>query len=55
MITLRSFLKFLERKGIKSLSATSIDLNKQEGRHIEFLTPEELDRLFSAPDKATII
>lgn len=54
MITLRSFLKFLERKWIKSLSATSIDLIKQEERHVEFLTPEELERLFSTPDTNTI-
>lgn len=55
MITLRSFLKFLEKKWYKSLSATSIDLIKADGRHIEFLSPEELERLFSTPDLNTII
>lgn len=55
MITIRSFLKFLEKKWYKSLSATSIDLIKAEDRHVEYLTPEELDRLFSAPDINTII
>lgn len=55
MITLRSFLKFLEKRGHKSLSATAIDLIKAEDRHIEFLTEEELNRLFEAADTTTII
>ncbi|MCD5385215.1 tyrosine-type recombinase/integrase [Candidatus Gracilibacteria bacterium] len=55
MITLRSFLKFLEKKGFKSLSATSIDLIKAEERHVEFLGEEELERLFKTPDTNTII
>jgi len=54
MITIRSFLKFLERKWHKSLSPTSIDLIKAEERHVEFLTPEELERLFNAPNKNNI-
>lgn len=55
MITIRSFLKYLEKKWYKSLSATAIDLIKAEDRHVEFLNQEELDRLFSAPNKDTII
>ena len=55
MITLRSFLKFLEKKWFKSLSATAIDLIKAEERHVEFLTEEELERLFKTPDTDTII
>ncbi len=55
MITLRSFLKFLEKKWFKSLSATSIDLIKAEERHVEFLWKEELERLFKTPDTNTII
>lgn len=55
MITIRSFLKFLEKKWHKSLSATAIDLIKAEDRHVEFLNQEELDRLFLAPNKDTII
>ena len=45
MITLRSFLKYLEKTGIKSLSPTSIDLVKQEQRQVEFLNDEELYKL----------
>lgn len=55
MITLRSFLKFLEKKWQKSLSATAIDLIKAEDRHVEFLNPEELERLFASPNINTII
>lgn len=55
MITLRSFLKFLEKKWITSLSATSIDLIKADPRQVEFLTQDELERLFSSPDTKTTI
>jgi len=54
MITLRAFLKYANKKGIKTLSPTSIDLIKADPRHIEFLTKEELDRLFSTPDTKKI-
>ena len=55
MITIRAFLKFLEKKWIKSISPTSIDLIKAEGRQVEFLTEDELERLFKIPDTSTII
>lgn len=54
MITLRSFLKYLEKTGIKSLSPTSIDLVKREQRQVEFLNDEELYKLFRAPDIETL-
>ena len=55
MITLRSFLKYLEKIGEKSLSATSIDLIKASERKIEFLTDEELKKLFLQPNIDTLI
>lgn len=55
MITLRSFLKFLEKKWYKSMSATAIDLIKADERHVEFLNEEELERLFKAPNINNII
>jgi len=55
MITLRSFLKYLEKQGIKTLSATSIDLIKAESRQVEFLSPEELEKLFDNPNTKTLI
>lgn len=55
MITLRSFLKYTEKKWFKTLSPTSIDLIKAEERKVEFLTEEELERLFKTPNKNTLI
>ena len=55
MISLRAFLKYLEKKWHKSLSATAIDLIKAEPRQVEFLTKDELDRLFATPDTKTLI
>ena len=55
MITLRSFLKYLEKQGQKSLSATSIDLIKADPRRVEFLSDEELEKLFKTPDTSTLI
>lgn len=55
MITIRSFLKYLEKTGIKSLSPTSIDLIKQEARMVEFLNEDELNRIFQTPNTETIV
>lgn len=55
MITIRSFLKFLEKKWFKALSPTSIDLIKAEARQVEFLTEEELIRLFRTPNTLEVI
>lgn len=55
MITLRSFLRYLEKTGEKSLSATSIDLVKASERKVEFLNEEELQKLFLKPDTETLI
>jgi len=55
MISLRAFLKYCEKKWIKSLSPTAIDLIKADPRMVEYLTKEELERLFEAPDTNSII
>ncbi len=55
MITLRSFLKYAEKKWIKSMSATAIDLIKAEPRMVEYLTKDELERLFKTPNTNSII
>ncbi|MDD5770280.1 MAG: tyrosine-type recombinase/integrase [Candidatus Gracilibacteria bacterium] len=47
MITLRAFFKYLEKQEIESLSPTKIDLIKSEERKVDFLTQEELSKLFS--------
>lgn len=55
MITLRSFLKYLEKTGNASLSATAIDLIKASDRRVEFLTEEELQKLFTQVNTETLI
>ena len=49
IIAVRSFLKYLARRDIDSLSAEKVELAKQEQREVNFLTGEELDRLLASP------
>lgn len=50
IIALRNFLKYLAKRGIKSLPAEKVELGKQEQREVTFLELEELDRLLNAPE-----
>lgn len=52
IIALRAFLKFLAKQDIKTLSAEKIELGKTAERHIDFLSPEELGRIFAAVEKS---
>lgn len=54
LIALRAFLKYLSKKGHKVVSPESIELAKVGERHIDLITPDELGRLFKAPDVSTI-
>lgn len=54
MITIRAFLKYLEKQEISSLSPTKVDLIKDEERKIEFLSDTELQRLFESVSKDDI-
>lgn len=49
IIALRAFLKYLAKIDIKTLSAEKVELAKQEGHEVNFLTIEELDRLLASP------
>lgn len=49
VIALRAFLKYLSKKGIKSLSPEKVELPKAEGRRIRFLSREQMERLLSQP------
>lgn len=50
VISLRAFLKYLAKKGVKSLSAEKIDLPKVGSRQIKFLTRDQVERLLRVPD-----
>lgn len=50
LIALRIFLKYMARKGIKTLSPEMIELAKVGHRQIDLITPDELRRLLDAPD-----
>lgn len=54
MISLRAFLKFLRKRGIESLNPERIELAKVGQRDLDLITENELHRLMSAPDIATV-
>jgi len=49
MIAIRVFLKFLMKRGIKALAPDQIELAKTPERHLDLITPSELERLLDAP------
>lgn len=49
LIAIRSFLKYLAREGVKTLSAERIELAKTTERSLDLITREELDRILNAP------
>ncbi|MEK7565765.1 MAG: tyrosine-type recombinase/integrase [Patescibacteria group bacterium] len=53
LIALRAFLRFLNKKGIKTMAPDQIELGKTRDRNIKFLRKEDLDRLIIAPDTST--
>lgn len=52
MIALRSFLKFLRKRDIATVSPEKIELAKLPERHLDLITPNELERLIQAPKEA---
>lgn len=50
LIALRAFLKFLRKRGIEGLSPERIELAKVPERHLDLITPTELDRLIGSAD-----
>lgn len=54
LIALRSFLKYCAKRDIAAMPADKIELAKTVRKQVTFLTPEELERLFAAPDTATL-
>ncbi len=51
LIALRTFLKFLARRGVTSLPADNIELAKIGERSIDVISKQELVRLMEAPNK----
>ncbi len=51
LIALRTFLKFLAKRGISSLATDQIELAKVEPRQIDVISHEELMRLLDAPNQ----
>ncbi len=50
LIALRSFLKFLAKRDIKTVAPEKIELAKQGTREVSFLDATDLERLLAAPD-----
>lgn len=50
LIALRAFLKFLAKRGAKSLAPEQIELAKVPGREIELISSDELERVLRGPD-----
>lgn len=46
LVALRSFLRYLTRQRVESLSPDMVELGKNRDRIIKFLSPEELKKLF---------
>lgn len=53
LIALRSFLKYLAKRDIPSITPDKIDLPKSESHSIKFLTREQVDRLLNMPEIST--
>ena len=52
LIALRSFLKYLAKQDIESLSSEKIELARQKQTQVEFLESNEIERLLEAPLKS---
>jgi site-specific recombinase XerD len=49
LIALRTFLKYLSRRDIKSLASDKIELSKAQSRIVSFLEEDELERILKIP------
>ena len=54
LIALRTFLKYLSRQDIVSLSPEKIELSKQTSRVVDFLEPDEFERLRLSPQRLAV-
>jgi site-specific recombinase XerD len=54
LIALRSFLKYLARRGIESLPPDRIELAKVPERSLDLISVDDLGRVFAGPDTSTL-
>jgi site-specific recombinase XerD len=54
VIALRNFLKYLAKKDIQTLSPEKIEVGKNPAHAVEFLEPEELERLLQSANDADL-
>lgn len=54
LIALRSFLKYLRKRGVESYAPERIELAKVSERTIDLITTPDLHRLLAAPDENTL-
>lgn len=54
LIALRSFLKFCTKRDIKVLPPDKVELARTKRKQVTFLSPEELNTLFTQPDIASV-
>lgn len=54
LIALRSFLKHLRKRGVKTLEPESIELAKTRDRDLDLISIEELQRLLAAPEGSDV-
>ena len=55
VIALRSFLKYLGKRGIHALAPEQVELGKQEQREVAFLEWKDLKRLLASPEGNDIV
>ncbi len=53
LIALRTFLKYLQKRGVPALGPERIELAKTPARELELISIDELNRLLAAPDGST--
>jgi len=54
VIGLRSFLKFLIKRNVKTLSPEKVELPKIDSRSLKFLNKEQVERLLNSPSISTL-
>lgn len=54
LIALRSFLRYLAKRNINSMTSDKVELARVHRPEVNFLSAEELERLLAAPDAAKV-